>query len=192
MPNDRALAAAEEFNRFAERTGAPSRCDPTLAFAAPALSKALLLWREKAGERDMPSRSDFSARTLKAHLPHVAIVDAVDEGPGRRYRFRLMGTAIAGLLGDHTGKFIDEAVVSPFRERWTAVMDGPLAAGAPLRIFGRVDYNNMNFLAMELLLAPLRDDGAESILIVTSARAADLNAFKPLARDKVSAVYRGT
>lgn len=98
-----------------------------------------------------------------------------------------MGTAIAELLGDHTGKFIDEAVVSPFRERWAEVMAAPLAARAPVRIFGRVEYNQMDFLSMELLLAPLRDDDAQSILIVTHARASNMHVFKPLAKDKVSA-----
>ncbi len=187
MPTDRASAAAEEFNRFAERTAAPSRCDPTLAFEAPALAKALALWQEKAGGREIPSRRDFSAHALKAYLPVVAIVEAVDEGDTRRYRFRLMGTAIADLLGDHTGKFIDEAVVSPFRERWSAIMDATLAAGAPLRLFGRVEFNNLNYLSMELLFAPMRDDHAQSILIVTHARSSNLHIFKPLAKNKVSA-----
>lgn len=187
MTDDRALAAAEEFNRFAERTGAPSRCDATLAFEAPTLKKALALWREKADGCGVPSRREFGARVLKAHLPHLTIVDAVDEGQVRRYRFRLMGTAIAELLGDHTGKFIDEAIVSPFRERWTAVMATPLAAGAPVRIFGRVEYNNLDFLAMEILLAPLRDDDAQSILTVTHSHAPNMHVFKPLAKDKVSA-----
>jgi hypothetical protein len=187
MPPDRASVAAEEFNRFAESTAAPSRCDPTLAFETPALAKALALWREKTGEREIPPRCDFGAHALKAYLPTVAIVEAVDEGGTRRYRFRLMGTAIADLLGDHTGKFIDEAVASPFRERWSAAMGATLAAGAPLRLFGRVGYNNLNFLSMELLLAPLRDDQAESILIVAYARSPNLHAFKPLAKDTVSA-----
>ena len=187
MPTDRALAAAEEFNRFAERTDAPSRCDPTLAFETPALTNALALWQEKAVGREIPSRRDFSAHALKAHLPTVAIVDAVDEGGVRRYRFRLMGTAVADLLGDHTGKFVDEAVVSPFRERWATMMGAALAAGAPLRFFGRVEYNNLNFLAMELLFAPTRDGDGQSILIVTHARSSGLHAFKPMAKDTLTA-----
>ena len=187
MPTDRALAAAEEFNRFAERTDAPSRCDPTLAFETPALTNALALWQEKAVGREIPSRRDFSAHALKAYLPTVAIVEAVDEGDARRYRFRLMGTAIADLLGDYTGKFIDEAVASPFRERWLTMMGAPLAAGAPLRFFGRVGYNDLNYLSMELLFAPMRDEGAQSILIVTHAHSSALHTFKPLAKDKVSA-----
>jgi hypothetical protein len=187
MPTDRASAAAEEFNRFAERTAAPSRCDATLTFETPTLTTALALWQEKAGGREIPSRRDFGAHVLKAYLPTVAIVEAVDEGETRRYRFRLMGTAIADLLGDHTGKFIHEAVVSPFRERWSAMMGAALAADAPLRFFGRVGYNNLNFLSMELLFAPMRDDLAQSILIVSHARSSNLQTFKPLAKNKVSA-----
>jgi hypothetical protein len=187
MPNDRAAAAAAVFNRFAETTLAPSRCDPTLAFEPPELTRALALWREKAGAHEMPLRRDMGARALKAFLRNVAITDVVDEDRTRRYRFRLMGTAIAGLFGDHTGKFIDEAVVSPFRERWCAMIDATLAAGAPLRFFGRVDYNDQDYLAMELLLAPLRDEGAGAVLFVACARSSAPHVFNPLVKNTVSA-----
>lgn len=187
MPNARAAAAAEEFNRFAEATLSPSRCDPSLAFGTQQLINALALWQEKAGTRAMPSRRDLDARTLKTFLPQIAIMDAVGDGPTRRYRFRLMGTTVADLLGDHTGKFIDEAVVSPFRERWSAIMDATLAAGAPLRFFGRVEYNDLSYLAMELLLAPLRDDGADFILFVGYARSSALHVFNPLVKNTVTA-----
>src|SRR5271155_1371775 len=180
MPNDRARSAAEEFNRFAVRAAAPSRCDPTLAFETPMLGRALALWQEKAVGREIPSRRDMGARALKAFLPHVTIVDVVGEGAARRYRFRLLGTAVADLFGNLTGKFVDEAIVSPFRERWSAIMSATLDAGAPLRFFGRVEYNNRDYLSLELLLAPLSDESAEAILLVGSARASDPHVFNPL------------
>jgi hypothetical protein len=185
MPTAR--SAAETFNRFAETTAAPSRCDPMLAFETPELAHALLLWQEKAGAHGMPSRRDLGARALKAVLPNVVIVDAVGDGPTRRYRFRLEGTALTELLGDHTGKFFDEAVVSPFRERWSAMMDATLDGGAPLRFFGRIEYDTQDYLSMELLLAPLSDEGAQAVLLVGYARSSAPEMFRPLIKNTVTA-----
>jgi hypothetical protein len=102
MPNARISQVSEGFNRFAERIGAPSRCDPTLSFVAPQLTQALAVWRAKANGKDIPSRRSLDAHALRAFLPNVCLVDVVD-GPTPRYRMRLIGTALARLLGDHTG-----------------------------------------------------------------------------------------
>jgi hypothetical protein len=185
MPTAR--SAAEAFNRFAETSAAPSRCDPTLAFETPELAHALVLWQEKVGAHGMPSRHDLGARALKAFLPNVVIVDAVGDRPARRHRFRLQGTALTELLGDHTGKFFDEAVVSPFRERWSAMMDATLDGGAPLRFFGRLEFDAQDYLSMELLLAPLSDEGAKAVLLVGYARSSAPEVFRSLVKNTVSA-----
>ena len=184
-----ALSAAEAFNRFAETTAAPSRCDPALAFETPELARALALWQEKAGAHGLPSRHELGARALKAFLPNVVIVDAVGDRPTRRYRFRLEGTALVELLGDHTGKFFDEAVASPFRERWSAMMDATLDGGAPLRFFGSIEYDAQDYLSLELLLTPLSDEGVEAVLLVAYARSSALEVFKEY-RDRLVAARR--
>lgn len=187
MPTARARRAAENFNRFAERMAMPGRCDPTLSFVTPELSNAAVIWREKAAGREMPLRRDVNARTLKAFLPHVMIVDIVEDDK-RRYRIRLSGTSISGLLGDHTGKFIDEAIVSPFRERWSAVIDAALSAREPLRIAGRLEYCGQDYLSLELLLVPIgtRDDAVEAVLVVGYARSSATHVINSLVRNTVS------
>ena len=57
----------------------------------------------------------MSPRLLKSFLRDVAIYERIGEGQGRRYRVRLMGTAFAQILGDLTGKFIDEAIPAGIR-----------------------------------------------------------------------------
>ncbi len=189
MPSERLLLAAEEFNRIAERMAAPGRCDPTLSFETPQLAEVVCVWRDKASGRNMPLRRDMDARTLKAYLPNVAIVDVVESGDMRRYRFRVMGTSISQVLGDHTGKFIDEAIVSPFCERWCAAMDAALMAGGPIRVTGRVEYRQRDHLVMELMLAPIgpRDESAEAVLVVAYATSSARHVFDPLVRNTVSA-----
>jgi hypothetical protein len=189
MANERLIRAADDYNSFAEHSGAPSRCDSSLSFETPELLQLAALWRDKSAGRDMPLRRDMDARALKAYLPHITIFDIVDDEGRRRYRFRLMGTSIARMFGDHTGRTLDEAIVSPFRERWTAAIDAALQAGGPIRLSGRVEYRELDYLAMEIFLAPIeqRDEGAESVLAATYSKASARHLFDPLVRNKVSA-----
>jgi hypothetical protein len=189
MVNERLIRAADDFNRFAEQTGAPSRCDSSLSFETPELVEVAALWRDKSAGRDMPLRRDMNARALKAYLPHITIADVVHDGERRRYRFRLMGTSIARMFGDHTGRFLDEAIVSPFRERWTAAFDAAFQAGGPIRLSGRIEYRELDYLAMEIFLAPIeqRDEKAEFILAATYSKVSARQVFDPMVRNKVSA-----
>src|SRR5689334_30045 len=155
MPNARAEQTAEEFNRFAEEMRMPARCDAALGFDTPQLAQAVTIWREKAGSDGLPQRSAFDARTLKAFLPNVIIAERVEENVKPRYRFRLMGTAIAELLGDFTGKFLEDAVADPYPQRWFAILEAANKAGCPLRIFGRLEYRQQDYIAMHMMVAPL-------------------------------------
>jgi hypothetical protein len=189
MANERLIRAADDYNRFAEQSGAPSRCDPSLSFETPELVQVASLWRDKSAGRDMPLRRDMNARALKAYLPHIILADVVDDAGRRRYRFRLMGTSIARMFGDHTGRFLDEAIVSPFRERWTAAIDAALQAGGPIRLSGRIEYRQLDYLAMEIFLAPIeqRDERAEFVLGATYSKLSARHVFDPMVRNRVSA-----
>lgn len=189
MQDARAHDLAEEFNRFAERSKMPARCDASLGFETTKLAEALAVWQDKAVGDGLPQRADFNARTLKAFLPNVIIADCCEDHGKHRYRFRLMGTTITELLGEHTGKFVDEAVISPFRERWLAVLDSANNAGRPLRIFGRLEYREQDYIAMELLVAPLgtRAGHADAILVVAYPSYSARHVFHPLVKDKLGA-----
>lgn len=63
------------------------------------------LWCERRGERDCPSRADFTPVELKRWLPHVVLLDYLPEK--KDCRIRLVGTAIAELFPrDPTGMLI--------------------------------------------------------------------------------------
>jgi hypothetical protein len=130
----------------------------------------------------------MDARALKPFLPNVILLDVLENEGARRYRVRLMGTSIVQVLGEHTGKFLDETITSPFRERWSMAMDAALSAGVPIRLSGRVDYGGHDYLAMELMLAPVEESrgSAAAILIVAYARYSARHIFDPLVRNTVS------
>lgn len=73
-----------------------------------ALLPLYLYWITARGEKLMPSRSDIDPVVMPRQLlPNVVLVDVLDTP--LRFRYRVMGTAIADMLGaDWTGKFVDE------------------------------------------------------------------------------------
>jgi hypothetical protein len=165
-----AQTISDAFNARASREGWGSLCDPCLAFRCPELSRMLALWREKAGEKPVPARGDFSLRCLKDFLRDVAIYERVLLSTGHcRYRVRLMGTAFAETMGDLTGKFLDEAVPEAFLPRWYAALDAAFEANAPLRFVARSDTANKSFLIAEYFEAPLVSEGGETNLVLAAS-----------------------
>jgi hypothetical protein len=64
------------------------------------------------------SRADFDSRSPKPLLTNISIVERLAAGEGAwRDRFRLAGTAMAGLSGEATGRRLDEFISAPCVER---------------------------------------------------------------------------
>jgi hypothetical protein len=168
---DWVIGGAAEYNTQATRGDWHSLCDPALAFLHPDLGRLLDLWRSEAGDGGIPHRRVMSPRLLKSFLRDIAIYERLKGEDGkRRYRVRLMGTAFAQILGDLTGKFVDEAVPAEFVPRWHAALDLTLAGRAPLRFLGREDTNRMTFLTGEFFSAPLIADDGQMSLVLAAAR----------------------
>ena len=168
---DPVIGDAAEYNAQATRDGWHSLCDPNLAFLHPDLARLLELWRSEAGDGAIPHRRTMSPRLLKSFLRDIAIYERLKGDDGRRrYSVRLMGTAFAQILGDLTGKYVDEAIPSEFVPRWHAALDVTLTARAPLRFLGREDTNRMTFLTGEFFSAPLIADDGQMSLVLSAAR----------------------
>src|ERR1700761_1800056 len=154
------------YNATAAAQGWAGLCDPTLAFRRPELAAMCALWRQAAGEAPTPKRSDMGPRLLKGHLPNVVIYERVGGEKTHRYRVRVMGTQFAQVMGDFTGKFIEDMVPPEFLPRWYAALDSVLDAGVPLRFVSRADTADKSFLVGEFFEAPLlADDGAMNLVI---------------------------
>ncbi|MBM3548802.1 MAG: PAS domain-containing protein [Alphaproteobacteria bacterium] len=68
-------------------------------------------WNSKRANRRMPSRTDIDPAELSSRLPHIALIDVVDDP--LRFRFRLVGSYTYELRDSHilrelTGRYVDE------------------------------------------------------------------------------------
>jgi len=157
------------YMKMAQENGWVGFCDPALAFRSSELLDLSALWHRAKGAGEIPKRADFTPRALKSCLPHVAIYERVIcDKMGMRYRVRLMGTRFADVMGDLTGKFIDEAVAPQFLPRWYAALDAVLEARVPLRFLSRSDTVNKKFLLGEFFEAPLLNDNGEADLVLAA------------------------
>lgn len=168
---DVVILGAAEYNSAATEGRWHSLCDPSLAFVHPELTRLLELWRSEAGDGGIPPRRVMSPRLLKSFLRDIALYERVKGDDGvRRYRVRLIGTAFAQIIGDMTGKFVDEALPKEFVPRWHAALDATLGHAAPLRFLGREDTKGMTFLTGEFFSAPLLTDDGEPSMVLAAAR----------------------
>ncbi len=163
-----AMEAGKRFNARAQAEGWSSTCDESLAFARLELRSLLSVWRGFAiGER-VPSCKDFTPRVLKSLLRNVAIYERVTNGKVR-YRVKLMGTAFTDVMGDVSGKYLDEAMPKEFLPRWSAALDSVLDAGMPLRFVAKSDTGKKAYLCGEFLGAPLLSDENSPTMVLAAA-----------------------
>jgi hypothetical protein len=156
-PDAACLKAVAAFNALSEREGWDQHCDSALAFDHSDFPRMLAIWQEQAAGKPMPARSSMTPRALKDFLPRVAINERTSVDPPR-FTWRLMGTHVAQVLGERTGKFIDEDAPPRQVARWNASLDMVLRTVRPLRFAGRVLVNGKTYLTSELLFMPLADD----------------------------------
>jgi hypothetical protein len=129
--------------------------------ADPILREALAYWQRKRGERAMPCRRDIDPAELPFWLlPHLQLTDAIEGG--RRFRYRLVGTAIVGAFGaEFTGKHVDELPSGNGLDVAHAFYDTVCDAKQP--VFARSAYNATKGVSRitNRLLLPLSEDGRE-------------------------------
>ncbi|HEX3674258.1 MAG TPA: PAS domain-containing protein [Rhizomicrobium sp.] len=150
-------AAIDAFNAQSEAEGWDQLCDPALAFAHRDYAAVIALWKAQAGARPIPARADMTARVLKTFLPNIALKERVATNPSC-YRWRLVGTRVAQIIGERTGKLAEEDASPRLIARGIANCDLTLETCAPLRFVGRVLAKDKDFMASEALYLPLADE----------------------------------
>ena len=161
--------AAKTHNEKSARQNWRQLCDPSLSFEVPFYNEVIALWRSKISTCPIPKRSDISARDIKPFLPHICIVERVHSNPSH-YRWKLMGTKVTQVLGEHTGKLFDESLAPEHLQRWTESSDMILGADQPWRFFGEVSLNGRDYLIAENLYLPLADDEGQPRYILGVCR----------------------
>lgn len=156
-------------NAHAEQLGWPFRCDPALEFTRAELGALCALWNAKAGSGGLPSRMSFDMRALKPFIRNISILERIGPKGAWRYRFRLFGSSLAQLFGEHTGRYLDEMVAPELLENWLACFDTAIRFGGPLRFINYYRTPGRNFLKGEIFAAPLaaETDNQPMILIAT-------------------------
>jgi len=160
------VALAEEIaktiNEESARGGWTTLCDPSLAFDTPQLLALAKMWRSKAEALGRcPSRSDFDARELKALLRNLAIVERVGADKPR-YRFRYYGSEFVPLLGEQTGRYMDEFIPKEFLPRWIIGYEAVAKTGAPLRFVSNFQLPKINYLSGETFVAPFNNPRSQN------------------------------
>lgn len=159
---------ADDYNEKAKTNNWVAFCDASVTFSHPDLRRLLGQWRNHA-KGGIPLRRDMTPRVLKGFLQDIAICERVmGDGGERRWRVRRQGAWFAQILGDFTGKFLDEGMPPELLPRWQTALDATLTDGVPLRFLGRTDTNAMSFLNGEYFVAPLiADDGSASFILAS-------------------------
>ncbi len=131
--------------------------------------QSLKYWLEKKGDRPMPSRNDLDPVEIPGLLPHVILLDVMNDP--RDFRYRLIGTIVEHhLLHNLAGLRMREiAHQAPGSIIWSTLEDilankRPVTSSIPY-----VGPHN-EYKTAEDLIMPLSDDGeAVNMMFVTVA-----------------------
>lgn len=132
----------------------------------------LAYWREKCAPGGLPTRADIRPEELLPLLPYVFMVDVLPETTeGPDYHFRLVGTAIMELEGEHTGRLLSQ--MFPDRQSHAAVWDQYRdAVLGTIRVRQEtLRWGEDNEATYEVILLPLQDESGKVGLLVGLAHA---------------------
>ena len=150
----------------------PVTFDWSLAFEHRVAQLALAYWKSRCAGRSMPQRSDLTPGGMSEFLANVALIESLRVGQTKRqYRVRLAGTRVEQIFGPIGGKSISEVLTEEIEARWRSYFDAVCDAVRPLRICGRVAFENKIWLESEALIAPLGQAG-EPVTMLFAALAA--------------------
>ncbi|MGF1594585.1 MAG: PAS domain-containing protein [Kiloniellaceae bacterium] len=142
------------------------------------LGQAFLdFWHRKcpapSDRRRYPKRSDISPVEMIPLLPYIFMVDVLDEDGGQDFRFRLVGTAIMNIEGEHTGKRL--SAMFPDREAYAVLWQQyhDAAAGKVWVRHETLRWQGRDHVDYEVILAPLEDDHGRVAILIGLAHAQD-------------------
>jgi hypothetical protein len=137
----------------------PVTLDWTLDFTSRELKQALAYWTSCCGKRRRPVRDDLHPAAMAPFLRHVTLIEVRHLAMGARaYRVRLAGTYVEQVFGPISGQRIDQVLPPPISVRWQKCFDTVCEAERPLRLTGRVGFEDKSWLTGEVFLAPLGDE----------------------------------
>ena len=117
-------------------------------------------WRETAGVRRMPARSEINPFGVPKLLPCIGLIDLT--GGLEEARFRLAGTRLRDIYGEEiTGKRIDGVFAGARADYWREVHAQVADEGLPLHGVIRGPAQGREHIVLFWLRLPLSQDGAK-------------------------------
>ena len=126
-------------------------------------------WRETAGVRAMPARSEINPFGVPKLFPCIGLIDLT--GGLEEARFRLAGTRLRDIYGEEiTGKRIDGVFAGARADYWREVHAQVADEGSPLHGVIRGPAQGREHIVLFWLRLPLSQDGAKVDRIFATTR----------------------
>ena len=137
--------------------------------AADPLVVLNLYWSGLGAGDARPRPADVNPADISSRvLGHVVILDVEEDGP-RRYRYRLVGTAVEAVFGgDYTGRYMDEFVHGEFYERVRAAYDLVCDEKVPVMFSGAYIRRSGDLYEVSRIALPLFSDAGTVERILTA------------------------
>lgn len=135
----------------------------------------LAYWHSKCPPSEtgeaFPRRKDIHPDEILQLLPSIFIVDVLRCGGELDFRFRLVGTKIVTIEGEHTGQRISD--LFPDREGYSVLWQQyrNAAAGAVWVRHEILRWPEQDQIVYEVILAPLQDDSGQVTMLLGLAHA---------------------
>ena len=134
----------------------------------PTLRRLYHYWLAKRGNLPWPDRRSIDPTDLADILPNLGIVEIVGAGGERRFRYRLVGTAIVKAYGrDSTGKFVDETLTGAYRDFVIGLLGEVAATGRAIYAASAFRLEDSG-LSAERIFLPLSLGGGAIRQIIVS------------------------
>ncbi len=129
-------------------------------------------WKQKRGDRVMPSRADIDPVEMRAFLPHTMLLDVLSDPSGEpKFRVRLVGThVVKGYGSDFTGKYIQDIDLGDQRGKLLEACLFNVNCKKPAYISGSLVRSETNeTISYARLGVPLSGDGDVVDIILIGA-----------------------
>jgi hypothetical protein len=136
--------------------------------AHPSIVAITAYWREKAGQRSMPSRADIDPVELKPHLPGVTLVDVVPDE--RQFVYRLVGThQVAQRGSDPTGQSVIDAYYATDLEETLSIYSYVVRNKRPFLYTGPYNAPDGLIEDEDIVFLPLSDNDSDVNMVLVYA-----------------------
>jgi len=118
-----------------------------------------------------PTRADIAPEEILKLLPYIFMLDVLGEDGAQDFRFRLVGTAIMDIEGEHTGQLLSGMFPDreAYRVLWQQYQDA--AAGKVWVRHETLRWQGRDHLHYEVILAPLQDEAGGVTMLIGIAHA---------------------